>query len=146
MDIKYIINKIGQTKLAKATGLNQTTVYQWTVKNRLPRNEISGFTEHYKHIIRLAKEIGIDVTKKDLMTAKSLTYEKTVRGVIGIIGQNNLARKIGVSQTWVSRWCKTNRLPTSDYTSDTEYYKVIIKMAAERGEKVTKKMLLPNTP
>ena len=51
---KKAINSIGQTRLAKACGVKQPAVYEWTIRG-LPRTEWTGETSYSAIIEKLSR-------------------------------------------------------------------------------------------
>ena len=63
---------------------------------------------------------------------------------IDLAGLSNLGRLCGISKVAVHKW-KTSGLPASEYTKQTEYWKVIQKECKKRSSTYTKKELFDSS-
>lgn len=65
--LKQIITQIGVPKVAKECGVSNRAVYKWCERGVLPRTDFTGETAYAEIIARLSVEVGIPVSKEQLL-------------------------------------------------------------------------------
>jgi hypothetical protein len=79
---------------------------------------------------------------RNIKILEEMTSPNIVTAIIRVAGIRPIARALGISHTTTQRWAVNGRLPYSDYTGETNYADVIVRIAAQYGIKVTRENLL----
>ena len=73
MKIKELIRKFGgQTRLANALNIGQSAVSYWVKSDAIP-------LKWHNHLLSMAQELKIDISKDDLLTSNETGTRLTVR-------------------------------------------------------------------
>ena len=62
-----------------------------------------------------------------------------IKKAVKLIGRSALSKAIGVTQPGIIRWEKNGRMPRTEWTGETNYCEVIVKMS--KGEVKRKDLL-----